>query len=182
MATQQEVAQITGLTQQRVQQLQKQQVWQKSDHVIIANRKIIAHLGEVAAGWMSQDGRVDRMREAAMLDRRKREEIELKLAERRGQLISLPSIVELIKYLILAIRTKFLALPSRMRSQCPDLSAKHYAILDRLVRDVILDFNSDRFPPAVRSATEQYFHRLHSAADSEDRPVGGSVSDAQSGE
>lgn len=55
-------------------------------------------MGKVAAGWQSQDGRVDRMHEAAMLDRRRREEIEIKLAERRGELLSLESIVTMIKF------------------------------------------------------------------------------------
>jgi hypothetical protein len=116
-----------------------------------------------------------------MLDRRRREEIEIKLAERRGELLALESIVTMIKFLILAIRSKYLALPNRMRSLVPDLSPKAYAILEQLVRDAIAEFNAERFPRAVREATEQYFQRLHAATEADDRRVGGQVSDAQPG-
>jgi hypothetical protein len=59
------------------------------------------------------------MAEAAKLDRVRRAEIEIKLAEKMGELYSLESIVDVIKYMVLAIRSKFLALPSRMRSLAP---------------------------------------------------------------
>ena len=179
--TQETLATLTGLSQQRISQLQKQGIIARGENPIVSNRKIIAHLGKVAAGWQSQDGRVDRMHEAAMLDRRRREEIEIKLAERRGELLSLESIVTMIKYLILAIRSKYLALPSRMRSLVPELSPKAYAILEQLVRDAIAEFNAERFPRSVREATEQYFQRLHAATEADDRRMGGQVSDAQPG-
>ena len=180
--TQDTLANLTGFTQQRISQYLRAGVYNKGDHPIVANRKIIAHLGKIAAGWQSQDGRIDRMAEAAKLDRARRAEIEIKLAEKQGALYSLESIVGIIKYMVLAIRSKFLALPSRMRSLAPDLTAKQYALLDQLVRDIISEFNSDRFPPEVVEATEQYFHRLHGAAETDDRPMGGPISDAESRE
>jgi len=44
------------------------------------------HHAKVAAGWQSSNG-IDRMLEAALLDRSKREEIEIRIAKQRGVLI-----------------------------------------------------------------------------------------------
>jgi|SRR6516225_8189628 len=175
--TQEYLAQLTGLSQQRISQLQREGVIAKGENPIVSNRKIVAHLGSQKAGWKSQDGKLDRIAEAAMLDRRRREEIELRLAERREELFAMDSIVEIVKFTVLAVRNKFLALPSRLRSLAPDLSTKHYGIVEQLVREAISEFNAERFPPGIRQATEQYFHRLHAAAEIKDRPNDRSITD-----
>jgi len=137
---------------------------------------------QVAAGWQSQTGLLDRIQEAALLDRRKREELEIKLAERKGELLPVSAVVEALNSLNAAVRSKLLALPNRIRSNNPQMTPRQVQQLDESVREILTELSNVRLPPSFRECAERYFSDLHTAPQTKGKRVGRHVSDAQSRE
>lgn len=134
------------------------------------------HMREIAAGWQSKDGTLDRMAEAALLDRRKRELLEMEIEEKKNQLIPIASITEAITFISGVIKTKLLGIPNGFRQRVPQLSAKHVDLLHALIAETLTELSHERFPPSVRELAQRYFSNLHAAPKANDQRVGRPVS------
>ena len=138
------------------------------------------HMKRVAAGWKSEDG-YDLIAEKARLAAHQADNVALEVARKRSELIPAPAVGEALNFLNGTIRAKLLALPSRFRSLAPGITAAHYIALDGLVREILTELSSERFPPVVRRVAEQYFRDLQAAAKANGQRVGGPLPDAESG-
>src|SRR5262245_4567677 len=126
--TQERFARMVFISPPEVSQLIKKGVLSRGAGLEQWYREYLDNLRKVASGWTSSDGRVDRMLEAALLDRSRRQELEIKLAERSGELIPLSAIKEMLAFLVTSIRVKLLAMPTRLKSKSPELTPKQFAI------------------------------------------------------
>lgn len=147
--TQQQLADLTGLSQPRISQLLRQGVIAREDEINAANRKIIKHLGDVAAGHQAADG-VDRILEAALLDRTKREEIEIRIQEKRGSLIPDELLIDGLADTFAAVKAKLLALPTKLRATRPNLSLDDVGAIETHIRETLSELSDDRFPRSIR--------------------------------
>jgi phage terminase Nu1 subunit (DNA packaging protein) len=176
--TQERFAKLVFISQPEVSQLLRKGVLTRGAPISQWHKEYLTNLRSVAAGWSSRDGLLDRIQEAALLDRRRREELEIKLGERHGQLIPMAALMDALSFLHGTLRTKLLAVPSRLKSQSPQMTAKQVAISEELIREILNELSSLRFPATVDDIAERYFQDLHAAAEANDRRVGGPVSDA----
>lgn len=170
--TQQTFARLVGISQPEVSQLIRKGVLTRGGTAAQWHKEYLDNLRKVAAGWQSKTGQLDRIQEAALLDRRKREEIEIKLAERKGELLPVAAIVEALSSINAAVRSKLLALPNRIKSNNPQMTPRQVDQLDQSVREILTELSDVRLPPSFRDVAEQYFSRLHAAAETDDQPVG----------
>ena len=73
--TQEQFARLVGISQPEVSQLIRKGVLTRGGTTAQWHKEYLDNLRKVAAGWQSQTGLLDRIQEAALLDRRKREEL-----------------------------------------------------------------------------------------------------------
>jgi phage terminase Nu1 subunit (DNA packaging protein) len=179
--TQERFARMVFISQPEVSQLIRKGVLTRGASLKQWYKEYLDNLRKVAQGWSSRDGLLDRIQEAALLDRRKREELEIKLAERKAELIPLEALKETLTFLSATIRTKLLGLPNRLKSQSPTMTAKQVAIAEEIVREILNELGHARFPSSIDELAERYFSALHTAAEADNRRVGRPLSDAQSG-
>jgi phage terminase Nu1 subunit (DNA packaging protein) len=170
--TQQVLAELTGLTQQRISQLQQQGIIVRAENPIVSNRKIIEHLGKVAAGWQSQDGRLDRMQEAALLDRIRREEIELRLAEKRGNLLPNDLFIDGVSATFTAVKVQLLGIPSKLGTDRPNLTTEDLLVIQEHIHEGLAELTYDRFPRGIRERLEAERARLEAPAPTNGKPMG----------
>lgn len=148
--TQQQLAELTGLTQQRISQFLKNGVIARADSLHEANRKIIKHLGEVAAGHQTEKG-IDRILEAALLDRAKREEIEIRIQEKRASLIPDEVLIDGLADTFAAVKARLLSLPTKLRATRPNLTLEDIGAIETSVRETLTELSDDRFPRSIRA-------------------------------
>lgn len=177
-ATQLEFARIMDISQPAVHKLVNKGVL-KTGHTI--GQWLVAygrHMSEVAAQWKSDDG-IDRVKEAALLDRRKREQLEIDLAKERGELMACAEVAETISHAFAISKTKWLAFPSWLRSIMPHITPRESAQIEEKIREILTELSNERLPPNLRRLTEQYFSQLHAAAETNGDGVGGRTPDAE---
>ncbi|HMF51155.1 MAG TPA: hypothetical protein VK603_21040 [Candidatus Saccharimonadales bacterium] len=80
-ATREEFARVMGISHQAVTEHVRKGVLTRGATVAQWLVEYGKHHAAVAAGWQSNNGAVDRILEAALLDRCKREEIEIRIAK-----------------------------------------------------------------------------------------------------
>lgn len=178
--TQEEFARLVGISQPEVSQLIRKGVLTKGGSRAQWHKEYLDNLRKVAAGWQSQDGRIDRMQEAALLDRRRREELEIKIAEKKGELLPIPAVAAAFEFIISSIRSKLLSLPNTCRSKNPQLTPRQYTQIEEAVHDILTDLSGTKLPPNLSAIAEQYFQSLHATAATADQPMGRRQSHAQS--
>jgi phage terminase Nu1 subunit (DNA packaging protein) len=177
--TQEQFAKLVGISQPEVSQLLRKGVLTRGATTAQWHREYLDNLRKVAAGWQSQSGMLDRIQEAALLDRRKREQIEIKLAESKGDLLPVAAVVEALSFINSAVKSKLLALPNRIRSMNPQMTPRQVDDLDASVREILTELSNVRLPPSFRAVTEQYFSTLHTTAKAKNKRVGRPVPHAQ---
>lgn len=131
------------------------------------------HMAKVAAGWKSQSGEVDRMLEAALLDRSKREEIEMRIAEKRGALIPDDLFIDGVSETFNAVKTRLLSIPNRLRARCPHLTVEDIAQFEEEIRATLTELSDDRFPRGIRERLAQERGGAAPGAQTNGQPVGG---------
>ncbi|MGH7872999.1 MAG: hypothetical protein ACREQO_12365 [Candidatus Binatia bacterium] len=179
--TQEFFGKVVGVTQQEVARLVAKGVLTRGANLNQWLLEYTQNLREQAAQHRSEDG-IDRVKEAALLDRRRREQIELDLARERGNLISRAEIGAFIGFAFMAVRGKLLSFPSWLRSVIPQLTPRQIDSVDNKIREILAELGNERASPAIREITEQFFRDLHAAAETNGERVGGSVPVSKSGE
>jgi phage terminase Nu1 subunit (DNA packaging protein) len=131
------------------------------------------HMAKVAAGWQSQNGEVDRMLEAALLDRSKREEIEMRIAEKRGVLIPDEVFIDGVSETFNAVKTRLLSIPNRLRARRPHLTIEDIAAFEDEIQATLTELSDDRFPRSIRERLAQERGRVSASAKTNGQPMGG---------
>src|SRR6516165_4086031 len=134
--------------------------------------QLYKHVREVAAGRQSEDGRIDRMLEAALLDRAKREEIETRLAIQRGDLLPVQLLVDGTAAAFSACKAKFLAGPSKIRTQFPDLASEVFTAMEQHAYDVLSELSSNEFARDIRKSLEAELARVQAGTTAKRKRVG----------
>ncbi len=134
--------------------------------------QLYKHAREVAAGRQPEDGRIDRMLEAALLDRAKREEIETRLAVQRGELLPVQLFIEGTAAVFSACKAKFLAGPSKIRTEFPDLPPEVFTAMEQHAHDVLNELSSDGFARDIRKSLEAELARVQAGTAANGKRVG----------
>jgi len=170
-ATQEQLAAHLGTTQPAIAQLVKKGILTQGGDLDTWTREAWAYMADCAAGR-----RGPLAEERTRLAARQSEKMEMDLAVKRGELAPLSAVAEKIFVpLVNAIKTKIEALPSRYRSLNQSATPRDIENLDTLCREVLIELSGERLPPDFRGVVEEYYSRLHAAAETDDQRVGGSV-------
>src|SRR5687768_8072327 len=84
--SQESLSQLTNLSQQRISQFQRRGTIDRGENLISATRKIIAHLGEIAAGRRGS-GPLDLVQERARLAAEMADKTNFELRKARGEFV-----------------------------------------------------------------------------------------------
>lgn len=180
-ATQEKFAKRVGISQPEVSKLLAKGYLTRGATLAEWEIQYCRHLRDIASQHKSDDG-IDRVREAALLDRRKREQLEIELAEQRGELMSCTEVAETIQHAFAISKTKWLGFPSWLRSVMPHMTPRESLQVEEKIREILTELSNERLPAHLRKLTEQYFSELHAAGEADGGGVGGSVQDAELGE
>jgi hypothetical protein len=134
--------------------------------------QLYKHTREVAAGRQPEDRSVDRMLEAALLDRAKRAEIETRLAIQRGELLPVQMFVDGTAAAFSACKAKFLAGPSKIRTQFPDLASEVFTAMEQHAYDVLSELSSDGFARDIRKRLEAELARVQAGTAAKRKRMG----------
>ena len=176
--TQEEFARLVGISQPEVSQLIRKGVLTRGGTRAQWHKEYLDNLRKVAAGWQSQSGLLDRIQEAALLDRRKREELDIKLAKLRGELLPVDAVVEALTFVHSAVRSRLLALPNRIRSLNASMTPRQVDQIEETVREILNELSNVRLPADFHQVTERYFSRLHATDETKGKRVGRHPPDA----
>lgn len=128
--TQEQFAQLVNISQQQVSKLIRKGTLSRGANVGQWLGEYLENLRGQAAQWQSADS-IDRVREAALLDRSKRELLNLQIGEKKSRLLPLAAIVEVLRFHNTTVRTKLLALPHAYRNKVPELTPKRIGLAAR---------------------------------------------------
>lgn len=172
-ATQEAFAKKVGITQPDVSKLLAKGVLTRGATVDQWVLEYCRNLRFQAAQHKAEDGSVDRVKEAALLDRRKREELEMKLAERRKELWPVNAIAAALHQHNTNAKNRWLALPNNYKSLRPHLNPVDIDVLDRLCRENLIEQAHDQLPPDILRMVQRYWEELHATAQADGESVGG---------
>lgn len=96
-----------------------------------------AHLRGMAARWGSEAEAEGLTAARARLAREKADEAARRNAKARGDLVEASDVVREWAEVLRKVRAQVLAVPSRLRSSLPHLTAADVAIMDREIRDTL---------------------------------------------
>lgn len=170
--TQQQLADLLGESQQAVQQFFAKGILTRGDDLVQSLVKYARHMREVAAGRQPLNGSVDRMLEAALLDRTKREEIEIRIAEKRGALIPDDVFITGHAETFVAIKTRLLAMPTRLRARREHWTSDDVTAVEDEIRDTLTELSDDRFPRSIRDRLAAVRSSLPARPKTNRQPVG----------
>lgn len=170
--SQERFARLVGISQPEVSQLLRKGVLSRGADLNQWHKEYLDNLRKVASGWRSDDGRIDRMKEAALLDRCKREQLEIVIAEKKGDLVPRPVIAEALKFSFASVKSKLLSAPNRLRSVNPHAPAKLMAQFEDIIREILTELSHERYPASIDDIAKRYFRDLHAAAEAKPEPVG----------
>lgn len=177
--TQQEFADYWDITQPRVSQLLAEGTIPRGGTRRDWDAAYAGHLRAIAAQHKSEDG-IDIVKERALLDRRKRELLDMDLAQKRHELWPIAAISRVLHQHNTNAKNRWLSLPSAFKASFPEVSARAIDGLDSLVRENLTEQAHDQLPADIRLMVQRYFEELHSAAEADGQPVGRSVPQTQS--
>jgi len=177
--TQEQFAQLVGITQPQVSQLIAKGVLTRKDGLSKWLLQYTKNLREQAAGWQSKDGRIDRMAEAGFLDIAKRKLLDLEYARQTLELLPLSGFKLGLEFILGAVRSKLLAAPSRIRSQDPHVTPRQMSLWEQQVREILEELSNVQFPDDINRIAQQYLEDLHATSKADDQRVGGQVPDTK---
>lgn len=82
----------------------------------------------------------------------KAELIEMQLRERKGELVQAADVERRWAAIITGCKAQLLAIPSRLKQEDPDLTTAQVALVERLVREALIELGSSRGSTGRRSA------------------------------
>ena len=170
--TQEQFAKLVGITQPAVSQLMRKGVLTRGGSIGQWLQEYVRNLREQAAQFKSDDG-IDRIKEAALLDRKKREKIEIEIAEKKNQLLHEDILVDGVTSTFSAVNAGLLAIPTKYQMRCQHLSPVDIETLKTLIRDVCSELTTDRFPARIRARLEKKFNRSETTESDDSEPMGG---------
>lgn len=86
------------------------------------------------------------------LETAKAELIEMQLRERKGELVQAAEVERRWASIISACKAQLLAIPSRLKQEDPDLTTAQIALVEKLVREALIDLATSRGTAGRRSA------------------------------
>ncbi len=172
-ATQEQLAEALQISQQDVSRLIHKGFLTRSASLGQWLIEYGRHMREVAAGWKSQDGDLDLIHEKARLAARQSEKLEIDTAKLRGDLLPKNIVTDILNFHNATIRSRLLAMPSRLKAQRPELEIDAVIALTALIRETLNELSHVRLPQTVDDGTRQYFSDLHAAAKSDGNGMGG---------
>ncbi len=101
------------------------------------------HLRSIASGRGGEDGQLDLTAERARLAKEQADERAMKNAALRRSLLDAGEVEREWTDVLRRIRSRFLTVPSRFRQRVPELDAAQIAILDREIRDILMELADD---------------------------------------
>lgn len=104
-------------------------------------RRYCAHLREVAAGRGGEKGVLDLTEQRARLASEQADLAALKAAQIRGELVPAGEVEARWRGVLTALRSRLLAVPSRVRSRVPHLSQTEVDALDGEIRDALVELS-----------------------------------------
>ncbi len=171
--TQQELADTLQITQPEVSKLIKKGYLTK--HASLGQWLIEygRHMRDLAAGWKSEDGNLDLIHERARLAARQSEKLEIDTAKLRGDLLPRTIVTDILNFHNATIRSRLLAMPTRLKAQRPELEIDAVISLTALVRETLFELSHVRLPKDIDDRTRQYFSDLHASTKPDGNGVGG---------
>ena len=176
--TQLQFATLMGRSQPAIAKLVQKSVLTRWDDVGALLVEYGKHMSEVAAGRQGEGGNAEFeiVGERGRLAARQSEMLEIALEEKKGKLIPFESFREHFESFAVTIRSKLLSLPSRYRSQFPQMTPKQVDALDLQIREILQELTIERFPTKLRDRLRQRMDEIHATTKTNGRPVGGRVS------
>jgi phage terminase Nu1 subunit (DNA packaging protein) len=177
--TQKKLAQLTGLSQQRLSQLLHDGVWTRNDSLVAANKKIIKHLGDLKAGHKSAEG-LDLIHERARLSNLQADKVSidtqrssLELQRMMAELMPLVFLTEILAFQNSNIRNRCLGIPNAVKVKHPETPTAIFLSLKEIVIQVLTDLSHVRFPAELDERIKRHFRDLLAATESNGDGVGG---------
>jgi len=195
--TQKKLAQLTGLSQQRLSQLLSAGVWTRNDSLVGANKKIIKHLGDLKAGHKSAQG-LDLIHERARLSNLQADKVAmetnrlermlelqiekqsidtqrsgLELKRMMAELMPMVFLVEILASQNSNIRTRCLGIPNAVKVKHPECPTPIFLSLKEIVVQVLTDLSHVRFPTELDERIKRHFRDFLAATESNGDGVGG---------
>jgi phage terminase Nu1 subunit (DNA packaging protein) len=102
-------------------------------------RRYCEHMREVAAGRGGEEGVLDLTAERARLAKEQADAQALKNAVAREELLPAADVERQWREVLAGVRSRMLAVPSRTRQALPHLTASEVTIIDREVRDALME-------------------------------------------
>lgn len=142
MTTQIEIAQHLDLSTRQIRELQSAGVFTKGATLDEARLAYIRRLREQAAGRAATNG-LDLISERARLAKMQADKLEIELAAKRGDLISLIEAIKGWSDLVNAFRQKMLTLPIRASESIPGIADRRNAerILTGMVHEALSELS-----------------------------------------
>lgn len=110
----------------------------------------VKHLRGMAAGHKSGDD--DLVAERARLTRRQAEEIEMRLALKRGEAIEIDQVAPALERIVRSVQLSLLAVSAKAAGKMPHLTRQDIAQFDALVRDALAEASAEKLGEAVETA------------------------------
>jgi phage terminase Nu1 subunit (DNA packaging protein) len=178
--TQEQFGKLWRLSQSRVAQFLSRGILRKNGTLEEWDADLREYYSEQIAQHKSEDG-IDRVREAALLDRSKRALIDLELAQKHQELWPVKAIAMVLHQHNVNAKNRGLALPNRFKSFCPHIAPRDIDILDKLIREDLTEQAHEQLPPDIRRMVQRYFEELHAADSEVERDEGGDPDHGRTG-
>ncbi|WP_421885173.1 hypothetical protein [Methylibium sp.] len=158
--TQDEFAELIGVSQQLVSKLVTEGVIAKEDTAAGWLRSYCGRLREQAAGRMGEGEGLDLVQERAWLAREQRESYRIKNAVALGEFAPIGLLADVLASASAAVVDRFDALPGVLRKACPDLPAEARDAIGRVIASARNEW--------IRTTDELVVKRLEQAAEAEE--------------
>ncbi|WP_236045353.1 MULTISPECIES: DNA packaging protein [Pseudooceanicola] len=102
----------------------------------------VTHLRSIAAGWGTADQAAQLTANRARLAKEQADAQAIKNAKARGELLDAADIERRWSDVLRQVRARIMAVPSRLRSDVPDLPPETIAALDRTLRTALTELGN----------------------------------------
>lgn len=148
IVTAQQIAELLGVTVQAVRNQADQGFMVRADKrgrflLEPSIRKYCAHLRDMASGRGDPGSAASLAQERAKLAARQSELAELKAAQMRGELVPAVDVEARWRGALAGLRSRLLAVPSRVRTRRPHLSREEIEAVEQEIREALTELAGD---------------------------------------